>query len=253
MTINRRMILNDVLQPQDLSVAKFRWYRKAAEHGNDDAQLKLGDCYYDGNGVGQDYDEALKWFRKAAEQENPTAQRRLGECYYCGYGVKSDYEDALSWFRKAAEQGDNDAARYLATAKHHPAILVVLSDERITHAIVKILQEKCRAQVLTAADNASALRHLHQSQFDLIIQDRVRPGGGAIELLRAVRGDTQLRSVRVIVLSTFTGLSYEKFREFYSEGAEEVVIMPFESIELLRAVSGIRVYRQHEEDRGSGG
>ena len=49
--------------------------------GNADAQNSLGDCYYNGIGVEQDYAEAVKWYRKSAEQGHLVAQDNLGFCY----------------------------------------------------------------------------------------------------------------------------------------------------------------------------
>jgi TPR repeat protein len=40
------------------------WYRKAAEQGNSVAQDALGDLYYNGQGVPQDYAQAALWYRK---------------------------------------------------------------------------------------------------------------------------------------------------------------------------------------------
>ena len=37
-------------------------------------QNDLGNRYYDGDGVPQDYAEAVKWYRKAAEKGNREAQ-----------------------------------------------------------------------------------------------------------------------------------------------------------------------------------
>ena len=68
-----------------------KWYRKAAEQGQAEAQFTLGLFYYCGNGVKQDYTEAVKWYRKAAEQGDADAQCNLGYCYDCGHGVKQDY------------------------------------------------------------------------------------------------------------------------------------------------------------------
>ncbi len=82
-----------------------KWYRKAAEQGDADAQNNLGDCYKNGWGVPQDYSEAVKWYRKAAEQGNVFAQYNLGVCYKNGRGVPLDYSEAVKWYRKAAEQG----------------------------------------------------------------------------------------------------------------------------------------------------
>ena len=55
------------------------WYRKAADQGHATGQLNLGDCYQFGQGVAQDYKEAVKWYRKAAAQGNSSAKRRLSE------------------------------------------------------------------------------------------------------------------------------------------------------------------------------
>ena len=47
-----------------------------------------------GQGVPQDYAEALKWFRKAADQGEATAQYDLGVLYAEGQGVSQDYVQA---------------------------------------------------------------------------------------------------------------------------------------------------------------
>ncbi|MBR2208767.1 MAG: sel1 repeat family protein, partial [Synergistaceae bacterium] len=86
-----------------------KWYIKAAEQENIDAQLKLGFMYENGDGVEQDDKEAAKWYRRAAEREDTQAQLKLGDMYYSGKGVKKDYEEAAHWYRKAADQGNVDA------------------------------------------------------------------------------------------------------------------------------------------------
>ncbi len=45
------------------------------------AQFSLVACYVKGQGVPQDYAEAVKWFRKAAEQGDAGSQFGLGWCY----------------------------------------------------------------------------------------------------------------------------------------------------------------------------
>ena len=89
---------------QDYAEA-LKWYRKAAEQGLVEAQFYLGLMYYSGQGVQQDYAEALKWYRKAIERGNASAQFFLGLMYYSGEGVREDYAEAVKWYRKAAEQG----------------------------------------------------------------------------------------------------------------------------------------------------
>jgi TPR repeat protein len=82
-----------------------KWYRRAAEQGNDGAQLFLGIMYQDGRGVPQDYAEAVTWYRRAAEQGIAEAQNNLGYMYDNGHGVPQNYVLAHMWFNLAASQG----------------------------------------------------------------------------------------------------------------------------------------------------
>lgn len=87
--------------------------RRSAEQGNAEAQYCLGDCYANGEGVLQDYAQAVLWGRKAAEQGIAEAQFMLGAFYYAGYSVPQDYTQAVYWWRKAAEQGHSLAIEWL--------------------------------------------------------------------------------------------------------------------------------------------
>ena len=80
-----------------------------AENGNVEAQFSLGEIYFSGRGVEQDYKEAVKWFRNATEQGNVTAQLALGSMYLEGIGVEQDSKEAVKWIRMAVEQGDANA------------------------------------------------------------------------------------------------------------------------------------------------
>ena len=82
----------------------FKATKGKAEKGDARDQWALGADYYDGQGVAQDYAEAVKWFRKAAEQNYAEAEANLGFCYDNGQGVAQDYVEAVKWYRKAAEQ-----------------------------------------------------------------------------------------------------------------------------------------------------
>ena len=77
---------------------------KMAEAGNARAQNNLGDCYYEGKGVTQDYKEAVKWYTKSAEQGDWMGQTNLGKCYLEGKGVAQDKEEAVRWNEKATKQ-----------------------------------------------------------------------------------------------------------------------------------------------------
>ena len=87
--------------------------RRLAEQGDADAQALLSVVYYNGRGVTQDYEEAVRWARLAADQGNARGQSMLGAAYYNGHGVAQDLGEAARWTRLAAEQGDVSAQALL--------------------------------------------------------------------------------------------------------------------------------------------
>lgn len=87
-------------------VEAVTWYRKAADQGNADAQFNLGLMSDEGQGIPQDYAEAAKWYQKAAEQEHTKAQSTLALMYKEGRGVKRDHVEAVRWYSRTAEQGN---------------------------------------------------------------------------------------------------------------------------------------------------
>src|SRR5262249_3703626 len=64
-------------QRGDFATALKLW-RPLAEQGNAQAQNQVGNMFYDGKGVAQDYKEAVRWYRLAAEQGYGSAQYLLG-------------------------------------------------------------------------------------------------------------------------------------------------------------------------------
>ena len=89
----------------DPATAKAAWYRLNAEKGVARAQADLGLLYHRGQGVPQDYKEAIKWYRLAADQGVSYAQSNLGNLYSYGAGTPRDYVDAAKWYGLAADQG----------------------------------------------------------------------------------------------------------------------------------------------------
>jgi len=84
----------------------------------------LGILYDKGQGVPQDYAEAVKWFRKAEEQGNAPAQNNLGFMYDNGRGVPQDYVLAHKWLNLSVSMKSNAdvvRARDLLASKMTPA------------------------------------------------------------------------------------------------------------------------------------
>ncbi len=87
--------------------------QKAAE-GDAGAQGELGNMYYTGNGVRQDYKIAYDWYLKSAEQGVDFAQHALAYMYMYGQGVEMDNSRAIYWFRKSVAGGYKSSRVYLA-------------------------------------------------------------------------------------------------------------------------------------------
>ena len=89
-------------------VSYFKEMLQAAEQGNVAAQYNLGVMYANGQGVRQDYAQAVQWYRKVAEQGDAEAQYNLGLMYYKGEGVRQDLALAQEWFGKACQNGNQN-------------------------------------------------------------------------------------------------------------------------------------------------
>lgn len=76
-----------------------------AVSGNAEAQNQLGDAYYDGIGVEQDYKQAFEWYLRAAEQGHGKAQYNVAYAYANGIGTQKNIDEAIKWYGKSADQG----------------------------------------------------------------------------------------------------------------------------------------------------
>ena len=82
------------------------------------SQNYLGMLYYGNDrgdlGVPQDYKEAAKWYRKAADQGNADAQLRIGSLYLNEKsGLPYSWVLSVQWVQKSANQGNIEAQRML--------------------------------------------------------------------------------------------------------------------------------------------
>lgn len=74
----------------------------------------IGLCYWYGNIVKLDYEEAVKWYKAANAKRDGMAAFNLYVCYNNGMGVEADGKIALFWLRKAAKRGIPVAQSILA-------------------------------------------------------------------------------------------------------------------------------------------
>jgi TPR repeat protein len=86
-----------------------RWFTKAAEQGQVEAQFELGRIYREGLGAPIDGKLALYWFERAAEKGTPHAINALGELYLGHLDVPQDLATARSWFLRGAQIGNSSS------------------------------------------------------------------------------------------------------------------------------------------------
>ncbi len=105
-------------QPAAIAPEKVKIFNalmSAAESGDTVAQFKVGQAYFDGDGVASDVLNGAKWYRKAAEKGNVDAQWNLANAYdyfkdkrlgdRLKIGTYDCCRQALKWWLMAAEQG----------------------------------------------------------------------------------------------------------------------------------------------------
>jgi TPR repeat protein len=94
--------------------------------------------YDKGQGVEQDFKEAVKWYQKAADQGDVDAQFNLGVMYAEGEGVEQDYVTAYTWYNIAAAKGDTQAATWKDnTAKQLTPDQIAKAEELVKEMIKK--------------------------------------------------------------------------------------------------------------------
>jgi len=79
----------------------FYYYKQGDEAGCDNCQLALGLMYFEGVGVKQNIDEALKFLEKSAKQGNSEAHLCLGNIYCSKGDTVKDLEKALFHYKNA--------------------------------------------------------------------------------------------------------------------------------------------------------
>ena len=94
----------------------IKWYRRAAEVAMRMPSGAIGNIYYDGRGVSQDYTEAVKWLQKAATRVDSEAQFNIAVMYHNGEGVPKDVGAEIKWLLMAAEKGNAKAQFNLANS-----------------------------------------------------------------------------------------------------------------------------------------
>jgi uncharacterized coiled-coil protein SlyX len=154
----------------------------AAETGDAEAQVNVGEIFERGTGGQPNYEAARIWYEKAAAQGNTRAQFNLGTLYEQGLGVPRDQVTALNWYRKAWGIQADDVIFASAAAREQEALRAELA---------RAVAEK-DAQIDLLNKRLEELRNKLEasSQASTEAQSEVQMLNGLIEQLKTQRDDS---------------------------------------------------------------
>lgn len=120
-------IASDQKSPKNTArLGSLEWYKDQLVAAN----KVLGAFYEEGDGVPQNFDEAVEWYRKGADGDDPQAQRSMGEMYVKGIGISQNYLQAHMCLNLACSNGEAEACgiRDRLATKMNPAQVLKAQD-----------------------------------------------------------------------------------------------------------------------------
>ncbi len=124
------------------------------------------------------------------------------------------------------------SANTAAPASFQGRVLVVEDDRALLELYADVLMDK-GFDVTLACDGAAAVRALQSAPFDVVLTDVVMPGGGGVDVLRAVRE----RDLDVPVVLVTGSPSVETAVQALELGALHYLLKPVAAAELVRSVA----------------
>lgn len=135
---------------------------------------------------------------------------------------------------------------------NQPTLLLAEDNPAMRKFIASVFEQQFR--ILEANDGGEALKFLDKERVDLMISDVMMPGMDGFELLNALKGNEQMRSLSVIML---TARAAEEDKLFaLTRGVDDYLTKPFNKAELLARVKNIlenRVNRREMDTEGDSG
>jgi PleD family two-component response regulator len=124
--------------------------------------------------------------------------------------------------------------------------LLVVDDDPFIARLLEIELAAAGYQVRVANDGQQAMEAVAQEPPDLVITDVMMPHVDGFELTRSLRQDPRTATISVIIL-TARGLSADKL-EGFAIGADDYIVKPFDTPELLARVRGVLRRKREMKD-----
>lgn len=115
--------------------------------------------------------------------------------------------------------------------------ILVADDDRDIRELVAFKLTQAGHLVHSTGDGREALASIRRDCPDLAILDVMMPGLGGVDVVREVRADADVRTLRIILL---TARAQEADVEAgFSVGADDYVVKPFSPRELVSRVTAL--------------
>jgi DNA-binding response OmpR family regulator len=114
-----------------------------------------------------------------------------------------------------------------------PVILIVDDNPQNLQVLGNLLQKE-KYRIEFAVNGEATLEWLKNNRFDLILLDINMPGMNGFEVCKRIRSDKKLNDIPIIFLSAES--ERESILKGFEVGAQDFVIKPFDSRELLARV-----------------
>jgi len=124
--------------------------------------------------------------------------------------------------------------------------LLVVDDDPFIARLLEIELAAAGYQVRVANDGQQAIEAVAEDPPDLVITDVMMPHVDGFELTRSLRQDARTATISVIIL-TARGLSADKL-EGFAIGADDYIVKPFDTPELLARVRGVLRRKREMKD-----
>lgn len=109
-----------LLDKSERNEEAVKWYQKAVELGDAEAEHGLAGMYVSADGIAQNNSEALRLFTSSASKAYPPAIHVMASAYEKGdLGLRVDYELAREWLEKGVQLNDYWSIKRLSQAYGH--------------------------------------------------------------------------------------------------------------------------------------
>lgn len=116
-------------------------------------------------------------------------------------------------------------------------ILIIEDDHIMRRMLAKTIRSDAH-ECVEASSAAAGLEACAKERPDMILLDVHLPDGNGIELCRKIKADERLRHIPIVIL-TGEASSIENKLEGLDSGADDYVLKPFNSKELMSRVKGL--------------